>query len=269
MAVVITAEIWGAGTPRAVLVTVTGLVGVTSFNLYRQAAGEAQERLRGGYSVTPTGNAYVVADVTPPLGRPIIYTVETFAGGNPVGAQVSAAPVTVPDVPGFHVLSNPVTGDSVLVQLVADDDARTNDISASTFHPSGRSDAVVVYDVRQDDAGQLTLYTPSRQAALALVDLLASGAPLASRHPNDGCDVAAVEYLWFGATGRKRRTRPGDRLHTLPFVTVANPDPDITPNLVSLRDIANYYGPAGNLRDIAGGAGGTLLDIARGTYGAV
>lgn len=261
----ITAELYGTATPRAVLVTVQGLTGVDRVNVYREAPSTARQLVRGGIDVTPSGDALLLVDVEAELGRPLIYVAETYTGST-VAAQVSAAPVTVPD-PGRHVLSNPLTGAAVLVDLVATPDERTQEARGSVLRPRGTARPVAITDVREDDTGALQVYTRDRAETAELVTLLASALPVVSRHPYDGCDVAGVEVLYVSTATRARRSRAGDRVWELAYAVTDSPAPTVPVALVSLQDLATAY-TGRTLADLAADHA-TLLDVARDDFGAL
>lgn len=258
MPVAISASLFGSSSPQLVQVVVTGLTGATQVSVWAEPPSAPARIVRGGLDVDPTSDALVLTDPMPELGRPIIYVVEWTAGG--VRSQLSAAPVTVAD-PGRHVLSDPFTGEAVLVEVVLDDDERTQALRGSTLWPVGSRVGVAIIDGRTADAGTLTAYASSRVDAAALVELLSTGRPLVSRHPNDGCDIAALEVLSIGDATRRRRSRSGDRVFELPYQLAAQPDPTLLLSVVDLGDIAAYYEPTGTLADLDADTT-TLLDIA-------
>lgn len=264
MAVAIAAALYGSGTPQLVQIAVTGLTGATSVSVWAEPPASPRRLVRGGLDVDPTSDALVLVDPIPELGRPIIYVVEYTSGGSRF--QLSSSSVTVPD-PGRHVLSDPYSGESVLVDVIADPDERTNDQRGSVLYPVGSSLGVAIVDGRDADVGTLTVYADAA-ASVALVSLLANGTPIASRHPNDGCDQAALEILNVGAAARRRRTRAGDRFHVLPYRLVAQPDPRQLLATVTLADLAAWYEPAGTLADVAADYA-TLLAVALESWGAV
>lgn len=254
--VAITAELYGSSTPQLVQIVVTGLVGVSRLNVRAETTG-SDRPVRGGVDVVPTSDALVLLDPIPELGRPIIYAVEYVDAANPAGVIVSAPALTVPD-PGRHVLSDVYSGRSVLVDVLLDADERTNVARGDVFVPRSSSTAVARWDVRTPDSGVLRVYTADVDE---LVDVLRSGAPFGSRHPNDGCDQAAVEVLWSPDVSRRRVNRAGNRIFELPYSVVAMPDPQLALTVTTLGDIADYY-PTGTLADLAADHA-TLLDIAR------
>lgn len=255
--VAIDAQLFGSSTPQLVQIVVTGLVGTESVSVWAEPPSSERRVVRGGVDVDPTSDALVLVDPMPELGRPIIYVVEWTAGG--VRSQLSAEPVTVPD-PGRHVLSDPFTGEAVLVDVVLDDDERTGELRGSTLYPVGSRYGVAILDGRTADVGTLTAYASSRVDAAALVELLDAPRPLVSRHPNDGCDIAALEVLSVGSATRRRRSRAGDRVFELPYQLAHQPDPTLALSVVTLADLAAYYEPAGTLADLAADTA-TLLDI--------
>lgn len=258
MAVAITAELFGSSTPQLVQVIVTGLTGATSVSVWAEPPAAPRRIVRGGLDVDPTSDALVLVDPMPELGRPLIYVVEWTAGG--VRSQLSSSAVTVPD-PGRHVLSDPFTGDAVLVDVILDDDERTNAWQGSTLWPVGSTKGVAIIDGRTADSGALTIYAPNRADTAELVELLSTGRPVVSRHPNDGCDIDALEVLGVGDVTRRRRSRSGDRLLVLPFSLVEQPDPTLVLVAVTLADLDAYYAPSGTLADLDADTT-TLLDIA-------
>lgn len=261
MVVAVTAGLYGSDTPPRVLVTVTGLTGVERVDVWREPPGEPRSMVRGGIEVTPTGDTLLLVDPEPEVGRPLVYVAQTVDEG--VVAQTSAAPITVPD-PGRHILSNPLTGASVLVDLVATPDGRTNDVPGSALRPNGSPLAVVIHDVRGADEGEWVVHTRSRAESLDLVDLLADGGPIVSRHPNDGCDVVGREVGWIPRSARNRFNRLGARMWPLPFITVGMPYPTIPSPRPTLADLATYV--PDTLADIAE-AWDTLLQLSQDDLG--
>lgn len=261
----ISAALYGSQVPPAVQITVSGLTGVDLVNVWRQAPGGAPALVRGGVEVVPTSDALLLVDVAPELGRPLTYYVETFVGAA-VATQVSAAPITVPD-PGRHVLSDSLDGTAVLVDVISDQDERENATRGALLRPVGRARPVAVYDVRESDAGVLRVYADQETTA-ALVDLLADGRPLVSRHPFHACDIPAQEVLYFTGVKRARRSTAGDRITELEFVVVDLPDPTLATSLVDLADLAAAYpSPPDTLADIAADYP-TLLSLAQDDLGA-
>lgn len=229
----------------------------TDLSVWAEPANSPRRLVRGGYPADPSSDALVLIDPMPELGRPIIYVVEWTWGG--VRSQLSSSPVTVPNPPS-HVLSDPYTGAAVLVQLLADGDERTNEQQGSVLYPAGSSFGVALVDGREADSGTLNVYADA-VATAELVAMLATGAPVASRHPNDGCDVAPLEILNVSAPTRRRRSRAGDRLWSLPFQLVTTPDPRMPVNGTTLADLDAYYAPSGTLSTLAADHV-TLLDVA-------
>ena len=260
--VAITAALYGSSLPQAVQVTVTGLTGVDLVNVYREAPNAPRALVRGGVEVEPATDALLLVDVAGELGRPLVYVVETFTGST-VAAQVSAAPVTIPD-PGRHVLSDSLTGEAVLVQVVADQDERETSSRGSLLQPIGRARPIPVYDVRESDKGTLRVYCDASTTA-DLVDLLADGRPVVSRHPFNGDDLPGMEVLYVTSAKRARRSRAGDRVWELEYQVVDLQDPRLPTSLVTLADLAAYW--PGTLADVAADHT-TLLGLAQDDLGA-
>jgi len=235
------------GSPNASNSTATSIVDATNVNVWAEPPNSPRRIVRGGYDLDPASDALVLVDSLPELGRPIIYVVEWTAGAE--RSQLSSQPITVPD-PGRHVISDPFTGQAVLVDVLADPDERDNELRGVVLYPSGSRVGVQLDDGREADAGTLRVYADAAASA-ELVELLSSGSPLVSRHPNDGCDIAPVEILSVAGASRARRSRAGDRIHTLPFRTVAQPDPRQPVQTETLGELAAYYEPTGTLSDLA------------------
>lgn len=263
MAVTINAATFGTSTPPLVQVVVQGLTGTDSVSVWAEPANSPRRIVRGGYDLDPTSDALVLLDPVAELDRPLIYVVEWTSAG--VRSQLSAAPVTVPS-PGRHVLSDPFTGLSVLVDVVADNDERVGAARGTVLYPSGSPFGVSLSDVRAGDAGELRVYADPA-AVPELVDLLASGRPIASRHPGDGCDIPPLEILRVGDAKRLRRSRAGDRVFALPFLVVTQPDPRQALSVVTLADLAAWYEPTGTLATLAA-EHATLLSVALDDWGA-
>lgn len=257
MPVAIATALIESASPELVQVVVTGLTGATNVSVWAEPPSSPPRIIRGGLDVDPAGDTLVLVDPIPELGRPVVYVVEWTAAG--VRSQLSSAAVTVPD-PGRHVLSDPFTGESVLVDVVLTDDERTNALSGSTLYPTGSELGVAITDGRRADAGVLQLIVP-RTDVPALLALLDDSSVIASRHPNHACDIAALEVLAVKDVSRSRYNRAGDRLVLLPFDVVAQPDPSTPYVAFTLADIAAYYGTTGTLGDIADDLP-TLLAIA-------
>jgi hypothetical protein len=246
MPVAITASLYGSTTPQLVQLAVTGLTGTEAVSVWAEPPSSPRRIVRGGYDVDPTSDALVLVDPMPELGRPIVYVVEWTAAG--VRSQLSSTAVTVPD-PGRHVISDPFTGEAVLVDVIADADERTNEQLGSVLYPVGSPVGVAIIDGRTADAGELNVYADPG-AVVELVELLATGQPVVSRHPNDGCDIPALEVLNVATVSRRRRSRAGDRIVQLPFRVVAQPDPRLTVPSVTLAELDAFYAPAGTLADL-------------------
>lgn len=255
--VTIDATLYGSTTPQLVQVAVTGLTGLSNVNVWAEPPSTVRRIVRGGLDVDPASDALVLIDSMPELGRPIVYVVEWTDAG--VRYQLSTAAVTVPD-PGRHVLSDPFTGDAVLVDVLLDPDERSNPWRGSVLHPVGATYGVAIGDGRDADTGVLSIYAPAADVA-AVVELLSTGRPVVSRHPADGCDLPALEVLAVGDVSRRRRSRAGDRLIDLPYQLVAQPDPTLVLSVQTLQDIDDYYSGTGTLADLYADTA-TLLDIA-------
>jgi hypothetical protein len=270
MAVVITSQLYGGQTPPAVLVTVTGLSAADLVNVTREPPGSAPRQVRGGLNVVPPpGGTLLLVDVEAELGRPLVYVASYLPTGLGVPVEVSAAPLTVPEpADRHHVLSDPFTGEPLLVDVTYDDDARTQVSRSSLLQAQGQAFPVAITDVRTADSGSLSIYTRDRAETLQLVDLLADGRPVVSRHVNDGCDIPAMEILAVGDATRSRRTRDGDRRWSLPFQVIDTPDPTLVLSLVTLQDLADVY-VGQTLNTIATDFPGTLLDLAQDDLGVV
>lgn len=243
MAVAITAALYGSQTPQAVLITVTGLAAADSVNVWREPPSSARRVVRGGLDLDAPPGTLLLVDVEPELGRPLVYVAEYVPTGLTVPVEVSAAPVTVPDLPGdrHHVLSDPYSGDSVLVDVLYDDDERVQPARVAIMQAQGAAYPVAITDVRTVDNGNLSAFTRDRTETLELVALLANGRPVVSRHSNDGCDIPAGEVLVILDAGRSRRTRQGDRRWSLPFQVIDTPDPTLVLTLTTLSDLAAVY----------------------------
>lgn len=252
----ITAQLYG---DLMVVVTLTGFDPAHRVDVFREPPSSPREVVRGGVELYPGAGPYLLVDPAPELGRPLIYVAQRTTGGGSV-ALYSSAPVTVPD-PGRHVLSDPYTGDAVLVDLIATPDDRTQSTPHTMLKPKGRKLPIALYDVRGGDEGEIVVYTRSAAETADLVELLDDGGPIVSRHPFDGCDVPGSEVLFLPAATRSRRSRSGDRLWPMPFVEVALPDPTLAKASTTLADLAAYVPTT--LADIATQWPGTLLDIAR------
>ena len=245
--VAITAQLYGSTTPPLVQVAVTGVTGVTAVTVWAEPPNSPRRVVRGGLDVDPSSDALLLVDPLPELGRPIIYVVEWTAGGTRY--QLSSTAVTVPD-PGRHVLSHPFSGRAVLVDVLADGDERENEQRGSVLYPVGARYGVALYDGRLADVGTLNVWADAQSVA-ELVELLGDGAPVVSRHPNDGCDIPPLEVLNVSSVTRVRRSRAGDRLLALPFSVVAQPDLTEPASTATLADIAAHYGLTGKLSDLA------------------
>jgi hypothetical protein len=269
MAVAITATLYGGQTPQAVLVTVTGLSAADSVNVWREPPSSARRIVRGGLDLDDPPDTLLLVDVEPELGRPLVYVAEYWPTGVAVPVEVSAAPVTVPDLPGgrHHVLSDPYSGDAVLVDVLYDDDERVQPARVSILQAQGQAYPVAITDVRTVDNGNLSAFTRDRTETLQLVELLADGRPIVSRHSNDGCDIPAGEVLVILDAGRSRRTRDGDRRWSLPFQVIDTPDPTLQLTLTTLQDLADLYTGL-TLTDLAGDYA-TLLQLAQDDLGVV
>lgn len=262
MPIVVSAVLYGSQTPPMVAVSVTGLTTEILVDVWREPPGEEPAAVRGGIARVPTGDAFVVLDTEAELGRPLVYVAQTVKPGGAI-TQTSSAPITVPD-PGRHVLSDSYTGAAVLVDLIATPDSRGNAAAGSLLHPAGREFPVAIHDIRTSDEGELVVHTRSRMETLALKALMASGAPIVSRHPFDGCDVIGREVLYVPRTARDRRTTTGARVWTMPFTAVATPDPTLATPLPTLMDLSTYVPTT--LLDIST-SWATLLGISRSDLG--
>lgn len=266
MPVAIETDLYGSLNPPAVVVTVSDLVdaAVDILNVYREAPNTERKLVRGGYLYEPVSDALVIVDLEAEVGRPLIYVVEYWSGGQDLPFEESADAITVPD-PGRHILSDSFTGVPVLVDLIATNDEREQTVPASVLRPIGRRRPIALYDVRGDDTGELVVYTRDLSEGRALLELLESGAPIVSRHPFDGCDVPGSEVLFFPTAVRARRSKAGDRTWTMPFVVVDTPDPRLAVSLVTLADLDTFY-DGETLADIALDFP-TLVDIAQSDLG--
>ena len=264
----ITVQVRAETDPATVDITITGLDGVTIFTVRAQPPGEPPTPVRGAIATTPTSSAMIIPDLAPPLNRPTVYTLAYLTASEPTTpVEISAPAVTVPFTPdgdAHHVITDPYTGLTVVCMLLSDDDERTQSANYSALRPIGSANPVVIFDARQSDTGTLSLYTRTRAETLALVDLLAPGRPIISRHDNDACDVAAIEHLYPGDAVRNRRTRRGDRIWAIDFLAISPPDPQLVTGLVTLYDLSVHV--PGTLADIAA-AWDTLLHLAQARWG--
>jgi hypothetical protein len=269
MAVAITATLYGSQTPQAVLVTVTGLSAADNVNVWREPPSSARRIVRGGLDLDDPPDTLLLVDVEPELGRPLIYVADYLPTGGSARVEVSAAPVTVPDLDGgrHHVLSDPYSGDAVIVDVLYDDDERVQAGRLSIMQAQGSAYPIAVTDVRTVDTGNLSAFTRDRAETLQLVDLLSDGRPIVSRHSNDGCDIPAGEVLVILDASRSRRTRQGDRRWSLPFQVVDTPDPTLVLTLTTLADLAAVYTGL-TLADLASDYA-TLLQLAQDDLGVV
>lgn len=265
MAVTISADLFGTNTPPLVQVVVQGLTGTEAVTVWAEPSNSPRRIVRGGYDLDPTSDALVLIDPMPELDRPIIYVVEWTLTG--VRSQLSSAPVTVPAPSSTgHVLSDPYSGAAVLVDVVADPDERVSASRGSVLYPSGSAFGVALTDVRAADAGELLVYADPATVP-GLVELLAPGTPIVSRHPADGCDQPPLEVLHVGDVKRRRRSRAGDRVFSLPYQVVAQPDPRRALSVVSLADLAAWYAPTGGTLATLATDHPTLLSIALDEWG--
>lgn len=255
MALGISVSLIGVPPVQSAQIAVTGLVAGDVVAVWREWDGHS-ELVRGAYGATSLSTAMVLGDISVPFGIEVTYRAQ-------VGGEQVTDTITVPEVDGGHVLSDPLTGEYVLVrQLVAGGDDRGNEFRGSVLRPAGRDKPVAIYDVRSADAGSWLMQTRTAEATAALKALLAAGGPLVHRPGSPGLlDFPATEVIQPLSVTRSLLGVDG-RTWSIPYEVVDEPDPDLAVSLSTLQDLADAYDTL-TLDDLATDfAGLTLLDVA-------
>lgn len=109
------------------------------------------------------------------------------------------------------------------------------------FPVVNRTYAVAVTDVRTGRQFELTLMTPSLEAADELDTILAGGEPV-FLHTPAGCPVPGPLYAVVGdITQERRSTRGARRYFSLPLTEVAAPGTDVVGATVTCQGVLNVY----------------------------
>ncbi len=250
--------------PPLIQVTVAAVPATSSLTVYRVLDG-VETQLRAGQIALVPGGAKLLRDAEYPMGATVFYRAEVYDAAN-VRTLYDTATMVTPDA-GRHILTDPFSGQSTPVDLLADFSQRSNAFQGSVLRPTVRRNPIVLADLRSSDAGTLPILTQGVYTA-ELEDMLASGYPLVSRHPNDACDTPAVEIFAFLDVNRSRRVDVGgskDREWSLDFVVVDTPDPRQPITAVTYQDIATYY--TGKTYANLAADHTSYLDIAQDSYG--
>jgi hypothetical protein len=202
--------------------------------------------LRGSTEVHPgDGTVRTYVDPQVPFGRTVTYHVEwasSVAVGDWTasawdGASVAAA-VAIPEMGLVHVLSDPgnVVG-SVSLPQMPNGLPRASEQPGSVVRVQGRATPVPLWDARSSESGSVDLLCRTPAQAAGLSALLASGAPVLSRHGNTSLSFQPEREFWH--VGGVSRTRRGFDVAavTVEFTVVDDPDPDVLATVGTLADM--------------------------------
>lgn len=254
MTVAVATSLIGVPPVQSVQVVVTGIVAGDVVTVWREWDGHV-ELVRGGYSVTATSTAMILADIAAPFGVTVTHRVQ-------VGADEATDAIVVPEVDqSADVFSDPLSGVYALVDLLTGPQERSQAFVGSLLRPAGRSRAVSVYDVRAADAGSWELHTDIGAPTDEFLALLASGGPLVHRPGSAGrLNFPGTEFVQLLDVSR---SLIGDeQVWAVSYEVVDEPDPDVPVALSTLADLADAYDTL-TLDDLATDfVAGTLLDVA-------
>jgi len=198
----------------------TAATTVYSVSVTEQATGN-QVR---GISSAP-GGAVVGVDGEAPQGVALSYVAQAFGASGNLLATSTAASLTVA-VPAtgkgtwLKSLGTPSLSCNVYAATLP---AWSADIATAVIQVIGRSDPIVVQDVRQYETGTLEALTRTAADEGALRALLASPGPYLLQWPASG---SADRYVTVGKVDRKRTSNQfsdPNRVWTLPLTQVARP----------------------------------------------
>lgn len=229
---------WDLGESRPVVRIVASYVGWDG--------ASASYVLRGSTEAFP-GDAVVRTYVDPqcPMGRTVTYGVEWASSvsvgdwsDSPWSAASVTASVAVPELGRVHVLTHP--GDlaaAAVLPLLNNGSPRSSEQIGSLIRVQGRAAPVPLWDVRSSESGSAELWCQTPAQLAALNALLASGAPVMSRHGNTSLVFEPDREVWHvGAVSRQRK---GHEYATVSaeFTVVDDPEPDVLAIVGTFADI--------------------------------
>lgn len=207
----------GAVTPKAVQVAISGLTAGQAI-VVTGAAGGYTWRVRGGSGVA-TGAQLVLTDAAAPINVPVTYTVTVD------GQDFAAGPITVPSVHDYVLQS--LDGRVVVpFEFHGHEDPRDLALRSTLLQVPGRTTPVVLWDVAAGESGQWDIRT-TPTATQALLDQLTDRGPvMLLRTDGSIYDQPAVQYITITSASRTRFAFDGQRLWSLGFVVIDDPEPD-------------------------------------------
>lgn len=246
-------------TGEAVTLTVSDLTAAGECIIDRQPDNGI---VRGTPVVLAAGGGTVLTDVEYPFGKELTYTLTVRDVSTGVTIETLQAVLPAIDLGAGNrgvMLSNPLTGQQVVVTCVDERDAES-EFRGFRFNLSGRLDPLYVTEYHGEwkwTAEYLTL-TESDRAQLG--QLLRLGQPVLVR-PSEGCD------LFFGWTQPEniRLTRfsipASDRRRRweVEMASTGAPDSTVEPSFVTLQDLHEWEPTT--LQDINDRVPTTLLNL--------
>src|SRR5450759_1246663 len=228
MPLAITAALVGAATqPQPVQVNVTGLTIGQTYTVTASAA--AWSRVVQGGEGTAVATQLVLIDVATPLNAALTYTVVHAS------TTVASSPVTVAYSAGDSLLQSLDGTVTAGFHWVPNADPRAQAPQAAFYRPSGRSRAIMHYDVAGDESGTIVAHTECTDTA-DLRELVRQGAPVLLRITPGVTvlDIDPVDVLGISAAPRELfATTSGPRQWSLAYTLVS--DEDDTPLVMVTR----------------------------------
>lgn len=221
MALAISGTLVGSASPQAVQVAVTGATIGDSYTITGADGVGDVWTVRGGDSTVAVGTSIVIADVATPINTPITYTVTHDADA----ATALSSPVTVP-YSASYVLTTMDGSLAAAFLWMNNQDPLETPMRNALFYIPGRSAPVVRYDVPGADTGTLQVLTEGAQTPALKAVLTSQGGLCLLRGDGSLADFPAVQFLAITNNQRILAGSGTERIWTLAYATIADPEPD-------------------------------------------
>jgi hypothetical protein len=221
---ILTAELVDSGSPRPVQLVIAGLPAGVDYTLVGQTTDGQTWPVPGGTGTT-TGQQIVLVDNRAPLNADVTYVL-TAGGVTYYSNEVTVASTQ-------RAIIQSLDGQTV-VEFVWRDNGLPNEptVYGTAFEVPGRERPPVRFAAGGAGGGSLEIRT-DRENTARLHTLLRAGRPVVVRTDGAVRDFPAVEILWitaagnalFGAFDPRTRQMGTDRVWSLPYLLVDDPEP--------------------------------------------
>lgn len=205
--------------PRAVQIVLSGLTAGQQVTV-TGTAGAFTWTVRGGHAAIVTGDTLRLTDVATPINIPITYAIDVD------GVVSTVGPVTVPCAAPY-VLQSEDGRTAVAFEYHGHEDERELLQRVTALQVPGRRAPVARWDVAGGESGSWLIRTTPAGTAALLEHLRATGPAMVLRTDGTIYDQQAVEHLLITAAQRSRFAFDGERMWSLRFVVIDDPEPEL------------------------------------------